>query len=332
MAARRLHLSFALSPYDRIAPLIDGRVTIEGVDIDPILLSPEEVFHRAFGYREFDISEVSLSSHALTTARGDSKYIGIPAFLSRVFRHSGIYIRTDRGITRMEDLRGRTIGLPEYQQTANVWIRGILQDEHGVPPAAIHWRTGGTEQPGRRERVPIKLPPDVDLQQIPDDRTLNDMLLAGELDAILTPREPPCYVQRQPNIGRLFEEYRPVEEDYFRRTGIFPIMHLVAIRRELAEQHPWLPVSLYKALVQAKHVALEELALIGHLATTLPWCVAELEHTRRIMGEDFWPYGLPANRHTLSTFLRYSHEQGLCPRLLAPEDLFAPAVLDLSRI
>ncbi len=328
----KLHLSMAFSPYDRTSPLVDGRVQIEGVTIDPFLLSPEEIFHRSFGYREFDISEISLSSHALTTARGDSRYVGIPAFLSRVFRHSGIYIRTDRGINSMADLKGRTIGLPEYQQTANVWVRGILSDECGIKASDVHWRTGGTEQPGRRERVPLHLPPEVDVQPIGPTQTLNELLLSGELDAIFAPREPPCFTQGVPFIDRLFPDYRPVEAAYFKRTGIFPIMHMVGIRKELVEEHPWLPVSVYKALVQAKHVALEELALIGHLATTLPWCVAELEQTRKLMGEDFWPYGLPANETTLSTFLRYSFEQHLSPRLLQPRDLFAPSVLDLSRM
>jgi 4,5-dihydroxyphthalate decarboxylase len=327
----RLKLTLATSYYDRTIPIFDGRAPVEGCDITWIALSPEETFHRAFGYQEFDIAEVSLSSHTLTTARGDAKYIGVPAFTSRVFRHSGIYIRTDRGIKRPEDLKGKTIGMPEYQQTANVWIRGVLSDEHGVGRGDAKWRTGGLDEPGRAERTPIKLPPDVDLKPIPKDRTLSQMVESGEIDAMFSPRPPGCMERNAPNVARLFPEYVPVEEDYYKRTGIFPIMHLIGIRRELVEKHPWLPVSVYKAFLKAKEIALEELNLIGHLTVTLPWCVAELARTRKLMGQNFWNYGLEGDRHVLETFLRYSKEQGLCERDIDPKELFAPSTLDLSK-
>ena len=223
----RLKLSLASSYYDRTIPIFDGRAPIEGCDITWIALSPEETFHRAFGYDEFDITEISLGSHTLTTARGDAKFVGIPAFTSRVFRHSGIYIRTDRGINRAEDLKGKTIGMPEYQQTANVWIRGVLSDEHGIGRGDAKWRTGGLDEPGRAERTPIKVPDDIDLQPIPKDRALSEMLEKGDIDALFSPREPSCFERKAPGVGRLFPDYVPVEEDYFRRTGIFPIMHVV---------------------------------------------------------------------------------------------------------
>jgi len=328
----KLCLSLAISSYDRSAPFFDGRVGIEGCEIVPLAFSPEETFHRAFRYQEFDITEISMSSHALTVARGDAKYVGIPAFTSRAFRHSAIYIRTDRGIKGLPDLRGKTIGLPEYQQTANVWVRGLLEDDYGIKSSDIHWRTGGYEQTGRSERTAIKLPPGIDCAPIPADKTISGMLATGELDAVLGPREPSCFTQKHPQVARLFPDYAKVEEEYFRRTGIFPIMHMIGIRRSLVEQHPWLPVSVYKAFVKAKALALEELALIGHLAVTLPWPVAELERVRGFMGEDFWPYGVEPNRKQLEIFLKYSQQQGLAVRSLGVDELFAPSILDMSRL
>src|ERR1700730_5671944 len=179
-------LKRSLSVCDHVRPraIFDGRAPIEGCDVTALNLEPEESFHRAFKFAAFDVTEVAMSSYTMTTARGDAHYIAIPAFVSRLFRHSSIYIRTDRGIARPQDLRGKTIGLPEYQMTANVWVRGILQDEYGVRPEEIHWRNGGEEEPGRRERAPIRLPPGVDLQPIPRDRILSDMLEKGELDAL----------------------------------------------------------------------------------------------------------------------------------------------------
>jgi 4,5-dihydroxyphthalate decarboxylase len=327
----KLILSLATSPYDRTAGLFDGRVTIEGCEIVPVALSPEETFHRAFRHAEFDITEISLSSHALTVARGTSNYVGIPAFTSRAFRHSGVYIRTDRGIRGPADLRGKTIGLPEYQQTANVWIRGLLKDEFGVGAEEIKWRVGGIDQPGRGERAPLTLPPSIDYQPVPDGCTLSQMLRDGELDAVLSPKEPSCFSEGHPHVDRLFPDYQPVEEDYFSETGIFPIMHLVGIRRSLVEQHPWLPVSVLKGFSVAKRLALEELGLIGHLAVTLPWPVAALNHARRLIGEDFWSYGVAPNRAQLEKFLDYSVEQGLSMRRVDVDELFAHSVLDLSR-
>ena len=327
----KLELSLAVGIYDRTFSIFDGQTRIEGCEINAVPLLPEEAFHRAFKHQEFDITEMSLSSHALTVARGESKYVGIPAFVSRVFRHSAIYIRTDRGIDRPEDLKGKTIGLPEYQQTATVWIRGILQDEHGVRPTDVKWRTGGIEEPGRGERSPMQLPPEIDLQPIPGNRTLCDMLASGELDAMFSARAPSVFVRGTPNVDRLFPDYVPVEEAYFRRTRIFPIMHLIGIRRSLVERHPWLAVSVLKAFVKAKTIAMEDLGLIGHLSATLPWPVAEYHRAKKVMGDDYWSYDIRANRHTLETFLRYSHEQGLIEPI--PVDaLFAPSTLELSKI
>jgi 4,5-dihydroxyphthalate decarboxylase len=328
----KLQLSLACGRYDRVQAILDGRVGIDGVELVPTPLEPEEAFHRAFRYREFDISEMSLSSHTMMTSRGQNDYVGIPAFVSRVFRQSGIYVRTDRGIATPQDLHGRRVGVPEYQITANVWIRGILKDEFGVDPARIHWRRGGIEQPGREERAPLTLPPEIDLEQIPDDRTLSGMLEDGELDAVIGARAPSCFLRGAPHVGRLFADYRAAEADYFRRTRIFPIMHLIGIRKSLVEQHPWLPVNVFKAFIEAKRLALHELDEICHLAVALPWMVQEYNATRALMGDDYWPYGFGENRHVLETFTHYHHQQGLSARPVEPRELFAAASLDLSKI
>jgi 4,5-dihydroxyphthalate decarboxylase len=327
-----LQLSMSICDYDRTRALFDGRAPIEGCDVASVPLVPEESFHRAFKFHEFDVSEISFSSYLMTSARGEAHYVAIPAFVSRLFRHSGIYIRSDRNIGRPEDLKGKTIGLPEYQMTANVWIRGILQEQHGVKPSDIRWRRGGLEDPGREERAAIKLPPDVDLQAIPSHRTLSDMLASGELDGLISARAPSCFLQGAPNVARLFPDYPAVEEAYFRKTKIFPIMHAVGIRRSLVAQHPWLAVSVYKAFLRAKELCMHELGQIGHLATSLPWSVAEYDRLRNVMGEDFWSYGVEKNHHVLDTLARYSYEQGLSVRKLSVDEMFVPSTYDLSKV
>jgi 4,5-dihydroxyphthalate decarboxylase len=327
-----LQLSLAVCDYDRTRAIFDGRAKIEGCDITAVALEPEESFHRAFKFNEFDISEISMSSYMMTTARDDAHYFAIPAFVSRLFRHSGIYIRTDRGINGPQDLKGRTIGLPEYQMTANVWIRGILEDEYGVKPSDIKWRRGGLEEPGRQERAKIKLPAEIDYAAIPEHRTLSDMLAKGEIDCLLSARAPSCLLNGASSVGRMFPDYPAVEEAYFRKTRIFPIMHAVGIRRALVERHPWLAVSVYKAFLKAKELCMKELGQIGHLAVSLPWSVAEYDRVREAMGEDFWSYGVHENRHVLERLTHYSFTQRLSARKLSVDEMFVPSTYELSKI
>ena len=327
-----LQVSLGCCDYDRTRAIFDGRVGIEGCEVIASAIEPEEAFHRAFRFGEFDISELSLSSHTMTTSRGENRYVGVPAFVSRLFRHSGIYIRTDRSIGSPADLAGKTVGLPEYQITANVWIRGILHDEYGLDPASVHWRRGGIEEAGRGERAPLALPREIDLQQIPDDKTLSGMLEQGELDAVIGARAPSCYLRKAPHVGRLFEDYPAAEADYFRRHRIFPIMHVIGIRKSLVEQHPWLPVNVFKAFERARQLAMAELGQIGHLFVSLPWGVASYEAAKALLGDDYWSYGYEANRHVLDAFTRYHHAQGLSRERVDPASLFAPSTLDLSRI
>lgn len=322
-----LNVSMATNYYDRTAPLFDGRVRIEGCNTHHVLLEAPEIFHRLFMFEEFDIAEMSLCTHTLTTARGDSPYIAIPVFPLRMFRHSGVYIRTDRGIDRPQDLRGKTVGVPEFQQTANVWVRGILDEEYGVDVASVRWRSGGLEEPGREERTNIHLAPEVDWQVIPRDRTLSDMLEKGEIDAIISPRAPTCFSRRNrcPQVAQLWPDYPSVELEYYKRTRIFPIMHVIGIRRSLVAQNPWLPVSVFKAFLKAK-------AMIDFRhSTLLPWGAAEYRRMEQLLGEDYWSYHLEPNRHVLDAFARYAVKQGLATRLVEPEELFAPSTLNLSK-
>ena len=327
----RIPITLACGDYDRTRAIKDGRVSVEGCDVTYLPMEPEEVFHRAFKHQEFDVCELSFSSYLRTVDAGTSPYVGVPAFVSRLFRHSAVYIRTDRGIKHPSDLKGKTIGLPEYQITAVVWLRGIMQDEYGVKPTDIRWRQGGIEEPGRTERTPLKPIPGLDLKSVPD-KALSAMLEAGEIDAIFSARAPSCFVKRAPNIARLFPDYREVEKAYYKKTQMFPIMHLIGVKRHLVERHAWLPASLYKAFSEAKKYAMHDVRDINALLVTLPWLIAEAEESAALMGEDFWRYGVKENAKEIEALTRYAHEQGLVSRTLSLEDLFPPSVIEVSRI
>jgi 4,5-dihydroxyphthalate decarboxylase len=324
----KLQISFACCPYDRLNPIISGRVPVEGCDVNFFPLRPEELFPRVYQTQDFDVTELSASSHVLTSLRGDADYLGIPAFVSRVFRHGDIYIRTDRGIGSPQDLRGKVVGVPEYQMTAALWIRGILSDEYGVKTSEICWRNGGLQRPGREERTPISLPPSIELKSIPPDKTLSGMLADGEIDALITAVQPLCFAEKKPNVGRLFPDFRAVEEAYYRKTGMFPIMHMMGVRRSLAEANPWLAGSILKACLQARNITLEEMKSTGMFYAMLPWLSDDLSRARTVMGPNMWPYGVNSNRKELEAMLRWSFEQGLAPRQGKIEEIFAPGLTE----
>src|SRR5436309_5496986 len=325
-------ITIACGNYDRTRAIRDGRVRVEGCDVTYLPLYPEEIFFRAFRYQEFDVSELSLSSYIRTVAAGTSAYIGIPAFVSRLFRHSGIYIRADSGIREPADLRGKRVGLPEYQITAVVWMRGMLQHEYGVLPTELHWRSGGQEEPGRSERTPLKPIKGLDLQPIGPEQTLVGMLRKGELDALFTARAPSSFLKGEPHIARLFPDTRAAEQAYYKKTGLFPIMHLIGIKKALVERYPWLATSVYKAFVEAKRLAIIDLCDVNALMVTLPWLEAETKETMAVMGQDFWKYGVHENLREIEALTQYSFEQGLVDRKLAVEELFAPSTFELSKV
>ena len=321
-----LELSLACQDIDRTRAIIDGRVGVEGCRLNIVTARPEEIFQRAFRHKEFDISELSLATHLITTARGDSRYVAIPAFVSRAFRHSAIYVRKSSGIERPESLKGKRVGVPDFQQTAGVWARGILADEYGVDRREIHWHMGGLESPGRSARVPLELKNDIMVQPIAADRTLSQMLEAGELDAVIAPRPPKGYGAN--GISRLFGDPRAAEEAYFRKTGLFPIMHVIGIRRVLAEQHPWLPVNVFAAFRQARAVAMESLLRTDTPYVAHPWIADEIARVKAVMGSDYWPYGIEENRKELEALMRYAAADGLIVGPLPLEQLFAASTFD----
>jgi 4,5-dihydroxyphthalate decarboxylase len=328
----KLNLSLAIGDYDRIRPLVNGDVQMDGTDLVFMFLSPEEIFFRAFRYQAFDLCELSLSSFVVKTATGDNPYIGVPVFPSRAFRHTAICVRTDRGIKKPADLKGRRIGTPEYQLTACVWARALLHDEYGVKPADITWVRGGMEQPGRPEKISLMLPADVRIETAPNDRTLSQLLEAGEIDGIIGPRLPSCFERESANVGWLFPEPALAATEYFLKTRIFPIMHVLGIRRELVAQHPWLPMAAFKAFEQAKTLALSRLADTSATKVTLPFVEEQLQAARRLMGPDFWSYGAAANHHVLDRFLHHHHAQGLSARRLQVNDLFHASTLESHKI
>jgi len=328
----KLRLSFACWDYDRTRALADGTVRPDGIDLTYLSLPVEETFFRMMRGREFDASEMSLSSYTASLNAEDPPFIAIPVFPSRFFRHSCIFISAKSGIRRPEDLKGKRVGVPEYQMTAPVWIRGILSDDYGVKVTDAQHFSGGEEEPGRDEKLKIQVPPSIKLQPIPGDKTLSRMLADGELDALVTARAPSTFTSRPTDVKRLFPNYVEVEKEYYRRTKLFPIMHTIVIRRDVYKANPWVAQSLYKAFSAAKAKAYELYNQTAALPAMVPWLTAQIEEAKREMGEDWWPYGLEPNRKVLDTFLRYHHEQGLSKRRLTPDELFAKETLQTYKL
>jgi 4,5-dihydroxyphthalate decarboxylase len=328
----KLRLSFACWNYDRMRALQDGTVQPDGIDLNFLSMPVEETFFRMLRHREFDVAEMSLSSYAVSLCSDARPFIAIPVFPSRFFRHSSIYVNTASGLREPADLIGRRVGNPEYQMTAPVWIRGILADEYGVPVDGVTYVCGGEEEPGRTEKLKLDLPQRFKIERIGPAQTLSQMLRAGEIDALYTARKPSSYEGAGGRVARLFENFVEVERAYWRKTGIFPIMHTVVIRREVYEQNRWIAQSLLKAFRQSQRFTYQDLQETAALKAMLPWLHAHIEEARREMGEDYWAYGLDRNRETIATFLRYHHEQGLSKRRLEPEELFAPETAEAFKI
>jgi 4,5-dihydroxyphthalate decarboxylase len=321
-----LKLTLACWDYDRTRPLMDGRVTPDGIDLDIQILRPHETFKRMLTDKEFHVSELSLASYTALTARGACPFVAIPVALSRIFRHSCIYVRSDAGIRSPQDLKGKRVGTTQYGATALVFIKGMLQDDHGVAPADMHWFVGGLTAPTQRPLIPLNLPENVKLDFLSEGKTLEGMLEAGELDALLSIYIPSLFLKGSPGIVRLFPNYKEVEQDYYRRTKIFPIMHTVVLREDVYRQHPWAAESLYRAFCEAKALAVDGLYDTDALRVALPWLLDNVEENWRVLGKDFWPYGLEPNRPTLEAIGRYVFQQGLAPRIVTPDEMFAPGL------
>lgn len=322
-----VHLTLAINDYDHVRDLITGAVPVEGIDLTCLTLSVEEIFWRFSRHREWDVSEMSLAKYCSLRAGGEDTITAIPVFPSRSFRHSAIFVRADGPVDDPGALAGQRIGCPEWTQTATVWARGLLHHRYGVDLTGVEWVRGGTNEPGRVEGIELELPDELRVRT-ESERSLNDLLLEGEIAALICPHPPRDFENRSGRIVRLFSDYRAVEEEYFRDTGIFPPMHLVALRREVVDRHPWVPMNLFEAFLTAKNRGLARAIDPNTPRYPVPWSFANAHRAEELMGEDFWPYGLEPNRPALDAFLSMCHEQGATRRRLAPEDLFAPSALD----
>src|SRR5215213_6848111 len=316
-----VRISLACWDYDRTRAVAEGRIRPEGLSVDFIALPPEETFFRMARFREFDVAELSLSSYVVSRRGGEPPFVALPVFPSRSFRHSGIYVRPGGGIERPEDLRGGRVGVAEYQLTANVWIRGILAEHHDLPVRDVTYVSGGLEDPRRVEKLKLDLPESIRVEAAPAGTTLSELLARGELEAIYSPRAPS-------GAGRLFDDFPAVERAYFEATRIFPIMHVLAIRTEIYEANRWIARSLSKAFAAARDEAIVALHETAALKVSLPWTLAHADDARRLLGEDWWSYGVDPNRHVLEKFLEYAVDQGLAGADQTAESLFAPETLE----
>jgi 4,5-dihydroxyphthalate decarboxylase len=326
-----LPLTLGVNDYDHVRDVVSGAVPVEGVALTCLQFGVEEIFFRFTHFREWDVSELSLAKYCSLRAAGDDSLVAIPVFISRAFRHSAIFVRDDGPVDRPEALAGRRIGIPEWTQTATVYARGLLAHDHGVALDSVSWIQAGTNEPGRSEGVSIELPVGVSVTSRPDD-SLNDLLLDGEIDAIIAAHPPTAFKERSGRIVRLFSDHRSVEQASYERTGVFPIMHLVALRAEVHERHPWVAMNLYKAFETAKERSLARALDVNAPSFPVPWGPANAERARELFGDDFWPYGIEPNRATLEAFLDHAHEQGVCARRVGAEELFVPEVLHSFKI
>jgi 4,5-dihydroxyphthalate decarboxylase len=322
----RVDLTLACDLTDRTQALATGAVSPAGIDLTYLPFQVEETFWRMLKHQEFDAAEMSMSSYLMARDRGDPDLVGIPVFPSRFFRHSCIFVNADAGIDEPADLVGADVGVPEYQMTASLMVRGMLQHQYGVAPSDMTWYHGAEEDDDREEKLSLDLPADVDLREIPADATLSGMLADGRLDALVTARAPSSF--ETDAVVRLFPDFRAVEREYYRETGIFPIMHCVVLRRDVYEANPWVAKELAKAFEAAKQRCLDRIGSSEALAVALPWLQAELEETRSLMGWDYWPYGVADNEHVLKATAQYSYEQGLTSEQIAVEEMFAPNTYD----
>lgn len=327
----RVNLTVAVSDYDHVRDLVSGVVTADGIEANFLIYAVEEIFFRFTKFREWDVSEMSMGKYVSLVSQGDTSLTAIPVFPSRVFRQSSIYVRADGPVRSPSDLAGRRVGIPEWAQTAAIYSRGFLMHEYGLKLQDVEWHQAGVNEAGRVEKVDLNLPPGVRL--LPRrDRSLNGMLLSGEVDAVMTAHPPQCFEDGNPKVKRLFDDYRGVEEAYWRKTGIFPIMHTIAIRRDVYERQRWIAMNLYKAFEQAKRRSMARVLDATAPRVPIPWCFAYAAGAQKMFGDDFWPYGVEPNRTTLEAYLRYAHEQGVCHRPVEVEELFAPETAASFRV
>ena len=328
-----IHLTLAMDEYDHTRDLLQGRVNAEGIDLTWLNLDVEEIFYRFASAWEWDVSELSFAKYCSIMSQPNPPITGIPVFVSRVFRHSAWYVAADGKVRTVADLAGKRIGIPEWSQTATVYARGWLAEDAGIPLENVEWVQAGVNEPGRIELAHLKLPAGISYRQVPE-RSLTEMLLAGDIDALISARPPRAFLDGDERIARLIPDYRAQEQDYFRRTGIYPIMHTVAIRRDSYEKHPWIAMNLLNGFEAAKKRSVARLTSVTHSQIPVPWIYDTVPELAGDIfpGGDYWPYGIEPNRPTIEAFLRFCHDQGLCHRMLEPEDLYPREVQSVFRV
>ena len=325
---KKIELTLAVSDADHTRDVVTGKIPIEGVELTALDLTPEEIFYRFTMYREWDISEMSMGKIVSLRSQNDTSITAIPVFVSRVFRHSMIYVRDDGKIKRAEQLKGKRIGVPEWAQTAGIYCRSLLTHTARVPLNSVHWVQAGVNEPGRVEKVALKLPKDMKYT-IDRDHTLSELLLAGKIDAILSARQPDSFGE---GVARLFPDYQGAEEAYFKETGIYPIMHVISFKTEILKKYPWLAMNVYNAFETAKQKSYGRMGEIGVSRVPLPWMTNYADRMRSIFGSDYLPYGIEPNRTTLQAFVDYAYEQGVCHRRVTVEELFAESTLTTHKV
>jgi len=319
-----LPLPLACWDYDRTRPLIDGLVKPQGIDLDVQVLRPRQMFPRMLEGREFHASELSLASYAALIGRGECPFVAIPVAVSKFFRHGCIYVRKGANIRTPQDLKGKRVGTTQYSSTAATFMRGMLKDEYGVEARDMHWYMGGLLKPTESPLIPLDRPSDLRLDFVPEGDTLERMMVEGRLDALLSIFIPKLFADEWEGIERLFPDFKQIEKDYYKKTGIFPIMHTIALRDDVVREHPWVRQALYMAFCEARDIALEGLWDTDALRIALPWLIDHVEEAWRTFGKDYWAYGMEANRPTLEAIGRYVYEQGLSPRIVTPEEIWPP--------
>ena len=317
-----LPLTIAFWDYDRTRPLVEGLVKPEGIALDVKLLRPRQMFPRMLEDQEFNASELSLASLVSLIGRGACPFVAIPVAVSKFFRHSCVYVRKGAGILTPQDLKGKRIGTTQYSSTAVVYIKGMLRDEYGVEAHDMHWFVGGLTKPTEAPLIPLDLPPELKIEFLPEGRTLEAMFLRGELDALASIYLPQIFIDGHPDIVRLFPDYKEAEKAYYRKTGVFPIMHTIVLRKDVFETHPWAAKSLFRAFCEARDIAVEGLFDTDALRLALPWLIDHVEEAWSVFGKDYWAYGLEANRPALAAVGRYVYEQHLSPRPVSAEEIW----------
>jgi len=326
-----LHLTLAVCDYEHVREIAQGLVRADGITLTPLIFpSIEEITFRFTKNLEWDVSELSFGKYIALASQGAAPMVAIPVFPSRAHRHSAIYIRTDRGVASAKDLEGRTIGIPEWAQTAGIYVRGFLAEEYGVDLSTIRWVQAGVNEPGRREKVELKLPPGIRCEARPNT-SLSAMLLGGEIDAVISARPPQAF-GASTMVARLFPNYRAEEERYFGKTAIFPIMHLITVRRAIIDQHPWIAMNLFKMFDEAKRRCLTLLSDFTCSRLPLPWSAAMVDEITTKFGLDPYPYGIDESMPTIAAFCRFAHDQGVTHRSMSVDELFAPQARAMARV